>query len=263
MIENTNKTVFISHSTIDTRLHNCFFNLLLNGFGISKDCVFSSSIARNINISDKFIENIKSNIKNCDVIILLITSSYMRSSFCLAELGAAWVLEKRIVPIVMDPISVKEYNKTPLQGMQFRKLDGLRVVYDEFFDFGLISRPDTEEFSKHYKEFLETIRFAEKDGNKFVATIVQDRAGMNCNSNLQGKRCLKLDSLIPLNNLPANGETHWLFFDDNKEKYGNPQIGDVVKFLVHSTKFYPEPWGDGLENTRNIYPKSKLEILNK
>lgn len=212
MIENTNKTVFISHSTVDKRLHDCFLDLLVGGFGINKNSIFSSSIARSIETSAHFSNTIKNNIKSCDVIILLMTSSYMRSSFCLAELGAAWVLDKKIVPIVIEPVGVKEYNKTPLQGMQFRKLDGLRVVYDEFFDIGLISRPDTEEFSKHYKEFLETIRFAEKDGNKFVATIVQDRAGMNCNSNLQGKRCLKLDSLIPLNNLPANGETHWLFF---------------------------------------------------
>ena len=132
-----------------------------------------------------------------------------------------------------------------------------------FFDFGLISRPDTEEFSKHYKEFLETIRFAEKDGNKFVATIVQDRAGMNCNSNLQGKRCLKLDSLIPLNNLPVNGETHWLFLMITKRNMEILKLVMLLNFLYIAQKFYSEPWGDGLENTRNIYPKSKLEILNK
>ena len=53
--------------------------------------------------NDNVSETIKSNIKNCSIIILLITSSYMRSPFCLAELGAAWALEKKIVPIVIAP----------------------------------------------------------------------------------------------------------------------------------------------------------------
>ncbi len=263
MIGNTNKTVFISHSTIDKRLHDCFLALLVSGFGINKSSIFSSSIARSIKTSAHFPNTIKNNIQSCDVIILLMTSSYMRSSFCLAELGAAWALDKKIVPIVIDPVGVKEYDKMLLQGMQFRKLTRLRVVYDEFVEAGLISYPDTEEFNKHYQKFLKTLQFAEKSGNKFIATIVQDRADMNCNSNLQGKRCLKLDALIPLDLPPADGETHWLFFDDDKEKHGDPQVGDVVKFIVHSTKFYPTPWGDGLENTRNVYPRLKIEILNK
>lgn len=256
-------TVFISHSTIDKRLHDCFFNLLVNGFGISKNCIFSSSIARNIKTSAKFPDVIKENIQNCKVIFLLITSSYMRSSFCLAELGAAWALDKKIIPIVIEPVGLSEYNKTPLQGMQFRKLDGMRVVYDEFVESRIVPCSDTEEFNKHYQSFLETIRFAECEGNKFIATITKDRTAMDCNSNLQGKRCLKLDSLVPLDTPPVNGETHWLFFDDNEEKFGCPQVGDVVRFLVHSTKFYPTPWNDGLENSRNIYPKSKIEILNR
>lgn len=263
MTEQINNNVFISHSTVDKRLHDCFLDLLTGGFGINRDSIFSSSIARSIKTNSDFIDIIKKSIQNCDIIILLITSSYMRSSFCLAELGAAWALDKKIVPIVIEPITVNEYNGTPLQGKQFRRLDGLRVIYDEFAELGLISRPDTEEFSKHYQLFLETIKFAEKSGNKFIATIIEDRADMNCNSNLQGKRCLKLDALIPLVTPPVKGETHWLFFDDNKEKYGNPQVGDVIRFLVHSTKFYPEPWNDGLENTRNIYLKSKIEILNR
>ena len=258
-----NKTVFISHATIDQRLHNSIYALLVNGFGIRKDCIFSSSIARCMKTKENFIDTIKTNIRNCDVIILLMTSSYMRSLFCLAELGAAWVLDKNIVPIVIDPVRVEEYNKTPLQGMQFRKLNKLRVVYDEFVDSGIVPFSDTEEFNKHYQSFLETIKFAEQEGNKFIATITQDRATMNCNSNLQGKRCLKLDSLIPMDAPPVNGETHWLFFDDNEEKFGNPQVGDVVKFLVYNTKFNSNPWNDGLENSRNIYPKSKLEILNR
>ena len=263
MENQVNKTVFISHSTVDKRLHDSVYTLLLNGFGIRKDCIFSSSIARSIKTKDNFIDTIKANIQACDVIILLITSSYMRSSFCMAELGAAWVLDKNIVPIVIEPVSLKEYNKTPLQGMQFRKLSKLRVVYDEFVGSGIVPRSDTEEFNKHYQSFWETIKFAEQEGNKFIATIIQDRAAMDCNSNLQGKRCLKLDSLIPLDTSPVNGETHWLFFDDNEEKFGNPQVGDVVKFLVRSTKFYPEAWNDGLENSRNIYPKAKIEILNR
>ena len=263
MIESTNKTVFISHSTVDKRLHDCFIDLLVGGFGINKNSIFSSSIARSIETSAHFSNTIKNNIKSCDVIILLMTSSYMRSSFCLAELGAAWVLDKKIVPIVIDPVGVKEYDKTPLQGMQFRELTRLRVVYDEFVKWGLVSYPDTEEFNKQYEKFLKTLQFAEKSGNKFIATIIQDRADMNCSSNLQGKRCLKLDALIPLDTPPVDNETHWLFFDDDKEKHGNPQVGDVVKFIVHDTKFYTNTWDDGLGNTRNIFPRLKIEILNK
>ncbi len=187
----------------------------------------------------------------------------MRSPFCLSELGAAWALEKHIIPILFEPVTTADYNKTPLQGRQFTKPEKLGTVFDELRDMGYISFTSTEEFNKHYKIFFESLRYAERSENKFIATIIQDRADMHCNSNLQGKRCLKLNALIPLSTPPADGETHWLFFDDDKNTFGDPKVGDVIKFVVSGNKYHESPWNDGLEKTRNIYTNKRIIILNK
>lgn len=254
------RTVFISHSTYDGYLHQALYDLLVGGFGLGKDEIFSSSIARNLHTNKDFIEAIRSNICNCEVVLLLMTSSYMRSPFCQAELGAAWGLGKPIVPIVVDPVSLADYNRTPLQGRQFRHLSDMRVIYDEFCAAGWVKTADSETFSKYHSQFLETIRFAQKDGDAFVATIVRDRAKMPCKSNLQGKRCLQLSALVPLATPPVPGETHWLFY--NADRFEPVAEGDMVQFHVLSTQLHDNPWDDGLDNTRNIYP-STLKRINR
>lgn len=37
----------------------------------------------------------------------------MRSPFCLAEMGVAWALNQKIYPLLIDPITYDDINKTP------------------------------------------------------------------------------------------------------------------------------------------------------
>ncbi len=66
-----------------------------------------------------------------------------------------------------------------------------------------------------------------------------------------------------LDEVTVNGETHLLFFDNNKEKFGDSQVGDVVEFVVSGNKYYEKPRGDGLDKTRNIYTDKKIRIPNR
>lgn len=49
---------------------------------------------------ENFAAKIKDAISACDVFFVIITSSSIRSNFVLQELGAAWALDKIIIPVV-------------------------------------------------------------------------------------------------------------------------------------------------------------------
>jgi len=250
------KKVFISHSGYDIDLHDKFKHLLVNGFGINRDSVFSTSSARSLMTGEKFEPDIKTNLQQSKAVFLLISSSYMRSFFCLSELGGAWALNKKIIPIIIEPVTLDLFNKTPIQGTQFRKLtdQGLTEIYDEFCEGQYIKKQNTTDFNKFKNNFLDEIRFLEQRDNEFIGTIIEERSSPIP----QNKRCYQLNGLVRNDKQPVHGETHWIFYDYNK--HGNLSIGDVIKFSVNDIEEL-KSWPDGLANARNIYPTNKKIII--
>lgn len=90
--------VFISHSTKDKWVAR----------QISKEIEASGSKGRiktfldekDIETGDSISDSIKENIKACDEFLILLTRDSVNRQWVLLELGAAWILEKRISGIV-------------------------------------------------------------------------------------------------------------------------------------------------------------------
>ena len=64
-------------------------------------------------------------------------------------MGAAWAMSKHYFPLVTVPYD--RLNKTPLMGMQMRKLisiDDLSVIYDELHRCGVLVEYQTADFHK-------------------------------------------------------------------------------------------------------------------
>lgn len=117
------KSVFISHAVKNKDIADKLVDLLETGVGISDSDIFCSSLeGLGIPGGTNFIEFIRKQIKDPKVVILLLSEDYFESQFCLAELGASWVLSHRVVPILVPPLEYGDV-KAVLTGVQLLKIN--------------------------------------------------------------------------------------------------------------------------------------------
>jgi hypothetical protein len=97
--------VFISHSSKDTFIAKQLDKLIREKCRRHNVKTFLDE--RDIKGGDQISDTIKSNIKACDELLVLISRYSVDSSWVLLEIGAAWMGNKRIVPIV-DKVTPEE-----------------------------------------------------------------------------------------------------------------------------------------------------------
>jgi len=93
--------IFISHSHEDKTLAEAVTQLLrdtidLNGGKIRCTSAYGSDLA----IGSKFAKRLRRDIEASEVMIAILSESFMTSQFCLFELGAAWGLKIPLKPIL-------------------------------------------------------------------------------------------------------------------------------------------------------------------
>ena len=95
------KKIFISHSSLDTEIGEKFVDALIE-IGIPKDIIFySSRYHTGVEIGNDFHAVIKNHLLSCDIVVFLLTKNFYNSPACLNEMGAAWILNKNISPILL------------------------------------------------------------------------------------------------------------------------------------------------------------------
>jgi len=118
------KKIFISHAVNDRNLVEMFVDDLLNaGMDISAKDIFCSSLSgMGIPSGKNFIEHIKNQIQNPEVVIVFLSKSYIKSQFCMSELGATWALTHNMLPILVPPLTHADL-KGVLTGIQVDRLN--------------------------------------------------------------------------------------------------------------------------------------------
>jgi hypothetical protein len=97
--------VFISHSSDDRWIAKQMANCIERKgkrYGVR-----TFLDVKDIESGDRFPEEIRENIELCSEFIVLISSSSIDRDWVIGEIGSAWVLKKRIIPII-DKISPEE-----------------------------------------------------------------------------------------------------------------------------------------------------------
>lgn len=133
-----------------------FVELLQMGMSLNCEEIFCTSLRGSLPTGKNFIDQIKKNVTDCVAVIFLISKSYMDSPFCLAELGAAWVLNQTIFPLLVDPLTYNDIEGTPLLGTQCLKLFNQQDLYqlgNDFLEKG-ISQFNLVDFNKYVNRFL-------------------------------------------------------------------------------------------------------------
>lgn len=157
------KEIFISHASADKPLVDGFINFIRLGMDISNKELYCITYNKGeIPSGDSFTEHIKENINNAKIVILLITPNFLHSNFCMAELGAAWALEKKIIPIIVPPVKFDTFEDTPLKARQGIRVETIDVFADELkkagYDFPIsLFNEHGEKFKNELESYLEKI----------------------------------------------------------------------------------------------------------
>lgn len=251
--------IFISHSSKNKDLVELLVEFFQLGMGINRDDIFCTSLEGNLPSGEAFIPNIKRGMENGEAVIFLITEEFLNSQFCLAEMGAAWALGKRIYPLLT--VQAEKLNRTPLLGVQMRFLnsaDELSTIYDEFCDSGLVMKRRTAEFYRRLPKFIEDVNQIVK-GDRLLE---MDSSGYFCTEIIKVRkvpapyRCYGIKGHVDSWTGANEAKSDWLFYREGV--YPDLKEGTRVRFKIYRTDVRPFP---NLGLAKNIYP-AELELIS-
>src|SRR5664279_6143455 len=103
------KRLFVSHASVDKPLVAAFQHCLESGLGFTHSQVFCTSIpGQGVPSGKDFKSHIREQLESSDAAVMLITPNLYASPFCMWELGGIWVLAKKLIPIVVPPLQLKD-----------------------------------------------------------------------------------------------------------------------------------------------------------
>lgn len=132
-MKNKLRKVFVSHASQDAELALKFVNLLQAGIGFKeKEIFFTSNPAQGVNAGEDFVHAIGRSLADSEVSIVLITTNYFNSVFCMCELGAIWGASKNFLPVLVPPMEFSDLTAVISNVHAIRADDkaGLDTIYD-------------------------------------------------------------------------------------------------------------------------------------
>jgi len=95
---------FISHSHEDEHLAAALVSFLKSGVGVeNREIRCTSHITTGLASGASVSEELRKDIKRCEYFLPLVTARSLASEFVGFEIGAAWALNKNIIPLVYMP----------------------------------------------------------------------------------------------------------------------------------------------------------------
>ena len=244
--------IFISHSSKNRELIKTLVEFLQMGMGVSRGEIFCTSYPESLPTGEQFIEAIREEMRNCEVVFFVITEDFLKSQFCLTEMGAAWGLGKRIYPLML--VKLEKIENTPLKGLQVRFLEkksDINTIYDELRNYNILTRTSITEYINRIDEFLRQVQvyvngeymLQVSDDGYYHTEILEERQVPSeyC--------CYKIKGHIAEWQHDNDAKSDWLFY--RVGVYDKLQVGEKVKFKISKTDV--NRWADiGL--ARNVYP---------
>jgi hypothetical protein len=103
-----NKKLFISHAKKDKEIVIEIITLL-KSIGVKDKQIFCSSVeGYGIIPGRDSLNDLKEELSSMNLVLFILTHNFYKSSFCLSEMGASWILAKEIIPIVVPPFTFND-----------------------------------------------------------------------------------------------------------------------------------------------------------
>jgi hypothetical protein len=129
-------TVFISHAACDKKAANLLTEWVAGVGGGAIDVFCTSAPGSDIPAGAGFFQYIKDVLRRSKLVIHFISPAFLRSEFCMLELGAAWAQDKSF-PLLAPPLTINDMRDSALASLQlipFELGDGLDRLRDRISD---------------------------------------------------------------------------------------------------------------------------------
>ena len=130
--------IFVSHAVKDKEIADAFVDVILcGGLTVHVTQIFCvSTDGTKIKSGDDWRNSIKESIHSSKIIFMLISPNFKESEVCLNEMGAAWVSDATVVPLIIDPITYGTvgviYQPTQIEKLlEEKSLDRIRDIVQE------------------------------------------------------------------------------------------------------------------------------------
>ncbi|MDN8593169.1 toll/interleukin-1 receptor domain-containing protein [Paenibacillus sp. 11B] len=148
--------IFISHASTDWKFVNTLMDLFQNQFNLTRENFFNTS-DEELKTGGNWVEQIREGMQGADLIMPIFTPSYFESTFCICELGAAWVNQANLVPLIVPPLTHRALDETPyrsvIQTISLGNRDGLTKLWDAFTERGIGQNTNMTRFLKRAEDF--------------------------------------------------------------------------------------------------------------
>lgn len=133
----TRDKIFISHRITDEKIGDMIKDFLV-ATGIPNEQIFCSSLPGN-DVNEKIGPEVKKWIKESAIIILILSTAYYESAYCLNEAGIAWYLDDEVLLI---PFGLNDINHNDMAGFlnsdyKMRRIDedgDISYMYDSIVE---------------------------------------------------------------------------------------------------------------------------------
>lgn len=100
--------IFISHASKDAEVVEEIIELL-EAIGVESNQIFCTSFeGYGIELGENFLDAIKSELSSDSMVLFVLSNNFYSSPVCMCEMGAAWVLSKEHIPLVVPPFSYSD-----------------------------------------------------------------------------------------------------------------------------------------------------------
>lgn len=131
--------IFISHASKDAEIVGDIIELL-ETIGAEEQQIFCTSFeGYGIDLGANFLDTIKDELSSEILVIFVLSENFYASPVCLCEMGAAWILSKEHIPVLIPPLDYKDVQGViPLtQGLKINeplKLNQLKEKIEKIFN---------------------------------------------------------------------------------------------------------------------------------
>ncbi|MFT7598696.1 MAG: hypothetical protein ACI8TP_001620 [Acidimicrobiales bacterium] len=111
--------IVVSHAHADKEIVKALLQLVGAGLEVkTRDILATSVLGSKIPAGENWSNYLRERLEDTALVLMVLTPNFMKSDFCKIELGAVWVQEKKVIPIVIPPLEAGALEPSILNDLQ-------------------------------------------------------------------------------------------------------------------------------------------------